>query len=55
MTTERNEQLDDLLNDTNETVTIWGLNFEPADIVFELDPIAYRCMVADMWFDEHNE
>ena len=52
---ERNERLDEFLNEAYETVTIGGIEFSPADILYELDPTAYRCMVADMGFDDEDD
>lgn len=52
--TERNEKLDELLNE-QWPIEIAGVMFDRADIVRECDPIAYRCMVADMGYDEEDE
>jgi len=41
------EQHDELLNECNATVIIAGISFDPAQILEELDPVAYRCSLAD--------
>lgn len=52
MYTERDLQdmFDDILNDSEETVVCCGLEFDPADILKTMDPIAYRCAFGD-WLD----
>ena len=40
------EQYDDFLNEEG-TVRVAGLEFDPAQIVKELDPTAYRCGLVD--------
>ena len=37
----------DLLDEVYPEVKIGYLTFRPSDIVKELDPVAFRCMVAD--------
>lgn len=37
----------DVLNDCYESVEIAGITFDPADILKQLDPIAYRCGLRD--------
>jgi hypothetical protein len=49
-TTERNKFFDDALNDSFPSVTIAGIEFEAADILFHCDPIAYRVYLSD-WDD----
>lgn len=36
--------------DSEGTVTVWGLEFYPSQIIKELDPTAYRCGYND-WVD----
>ena len=38
---------DEYLNEVYEPITFGYLTFYPADIIKELDPIAYRCGLAD--------
>lgn len=47
MTTERNEQFDEMLNECYEPYKIGSLEFLPADVLFRCDPIAYRIEAAD--------
>lgn len=55
MTTERNERTDDLLNDLHGEVKIAGVTLSPADILFELDPIAYRQVTLDNGYDDEED
>lgn len=57
MSTEitRNESLDEMLNELYEEVVICGCTFSPADILAELDPIAYRQALLDSGFGEEEE
>ena len=41
------EMYDDMLNDVYGPVKIGYLEFDPSEILRELDPIAYRCGLAD--------
>ena len=41
------EMFDEFLNEVYEPITFGYLTFYPADIIKELDPIAYRCGLAD--------
>ena len=50
---ERNERFDDSINDISGPVTIVGLTFDAADILYKCDPIAYRIYSAD--FDDAME
>lgn len=52
---ERNERLDDMLNECYSTITICGMEFSPADILAELDPVAYQCAVNDMEPEDDEE
>lgn len=50
----RNDRLDQYLDDAYPEVIIGGLTFSPSRIIFELDPIAYNCMVSDLGLDEEE-
>lgn len=52
---DRNEAFDDLLNSCYDVVRIAGIEFWPADILFECDPIAYRCALSDSGYDDDEE
>ena len=41
--TEMRDDYIDLLNSTESIVTILGIEFDPADILMQLDPIAFQC------------
>ena len=45
--TEPNDALDEFLDECYPPVVIAGITFDASRILFELDPIAYRCTVAD--------
>ena len=47
---DRNEMFDHFLDECYPTVNIVGIDFYPADVLFECDPIAYRVAMND-WFD----
>lgn len=47
---ELEELYKDFINDTTETVKIWGMEYDPAYALQELDPIAYRVGYSD-WLD----
>lgn len=49
------QKLEDLINETYPVVKIGYLEFDPAKIVQELDPIAWRCMVADSGFEDDED
>jgi len=55
MTVERNEMLDDMLNEAHPDVVICGITFSAADILAELDPIAYNCAVSEYIAEEEEE
>jgi len=40
-------QFDDFLDDVEQSVTIYGMEFYPSDILKHCDPVAYRCAKAD--------
>lgn len=44
---ERDTEFDEVLNDCYPAVKIAGINFYPADILAECDPIAYRVAMND--------
>jgi hypothetical protein len=48
------ERFDDYLNETNEVVTVCGFDYDPARVLKEVDPIAYRCSFND-WMDMESE
>lgn len=50
---ELRSMFDDYLNSTTNTVVLWGMHYEPAYVLREVDPIAYRCMFAD-WMSEEG-
>jgi hypothetical protein len=41
------EMFDDFLNGCCETVSVAGLTFDPATVIRDCDPIAYRVYMAD--------
>lgn len=41
------DQYDDMLNECYEPVQVGGLTFDPADVIYNCDPIAYRCGLID--------
>ena len=41
------EQFDDFLDDVEQSVNIYGIEFYPSDILKNCDPVAYRCAKAD--------
>lgn len=43
----------DMLNEVHEWPNIGGIDFEPSDILRELDPIAYKCGWID-WCDSQG-
>ena len=47
---ELEELYKDFLNDSLETVKIMGMEYEPARVLQEIDPIAYRVGFSD-WLD----
>lgn len=46
------EKCREMLNDRHPEIQIGYLTFSPSRIVEELDPIAFRCMVADGEFED---
>jgi hypothetical protein len=49
---DRNEQFDEMLNESYGAYRIGELTFYPADILAKCDPIAYRIEVADYESEE---
>ena len=49
------QKLEQQINECYPVVKIGYLEFEPARIVQELDPIAWRCMVADSGFEDDQD
>lgn len=47
---ELEELYKDFINETTETVKIWGMEYDPATVLYEVDPIAYRVGFND-WLD----
>lgn len=41
------DQYDDMLNECHDEIMIGNLTFDPSDVVFNCDPIAYRCGLID--------
>ena len=48
---ERNEKFDEWIDDAYEPVTLGFGTFYASDILYNCDPIAYRCAVSD-WESE---
>jgi len=46
------EQFEELLSETCETVKIGSLEYDPGYVLRNIDPVAFRCGVSDMLFDE---
>lgn len=46
-TTEAYAAFDDYLDETNEPATVAGQEFLPSRVLWEVDPIAYRCEFND--------
>ena len=42
------ENLDDLIDEENEEVSIGSLTYSPSQVLKNVDPIAYRCYISDM-------
>lgn len=49
------ECFDEFIDETNQTVTIMGIDFDPSRILKELDPTAYRCGLAGFEDSEESE
>lgn len=46
------EQFEELLSETCETVKIGTLEYDPGCVLRNIDPVAFRCGVSDMLSDE---
>ncbi len=46
------EQFEELLSETCETVKIGSLEYDPGYVLRNIDPIAFRCGVSDMLADD---
>lgn len=44
---EAKDSFNEFLNDTHSWPLIAGIEFAPSDILKEVDPVAYRCYLAD--------
>lgn len=55
MTIKRNERTDKLLNDIYGDFRLMDVTFYPADILFELDPIAYRQLTLDCGHEDEED
>ena len=40
----------EFIDDTTETITIWGMEYSASTVIREVDPIAYRVGFSD-WLD----
>ena len=45
------EQFEELLNETCETIRIGSLEYEPGYVLRNIDPVSFRCGVSDMLAD----
>ena len=52
---EREPMFDEMLDECYPTITIAGIDFYPADILAECDPIAYRVALHDWASAECSE
>lgn len=52
---ERNDITDEYLDEGHEAITICGCEFSPSDILYNCDPIAYRCLTADLMSEYEEE
>ena len=42
------ENIDDIIDETNEEVNIGALTYSPSEVLKTVDPIAYNCYISDM-------
>lgn len=49
---ERNERFDEMLDELYEPMRIGELTFYPSDVLYTLDPIAYRIEVSEFETEE---
>ena len=48
------EQFEELLNETSETLKIGTLEYDPGYVLRNIDPVAFRCGVSDMLADDEQ-
>ena len=48
------EEYEELLNETCETIKIGSLEYDPGYVLKNIDPIAFRCGVSDMLADDEQ-
>ena len=48
------EQFEELLSETCETVKIGSLEYDPGHVLRNIDPVAFRCGVSDMLADDEQ-
>ncbi len=48
------EQFEELLSETCETVKIGSLEYDPGYVLRNIDPVAFRCGVSDMLADDEQ-
>ena len=48
------EQFEELLSETSETVKIGSLEYDPGYVLRNIDPVAFRCGVSDMLADDEQ-
>ena len=48
------EEFDDFINECVEEVVIFGMHYQPAKVLREVDPIAYNCEFSD-WESSQDE
>ena len=48
------EQFEELLNETGETLKIGTLEYDPGYVLRNIDPVAFRCGVSDMLADDEQ-
>ena len=48
------EQFEELLNETCETLKIGTLEYDPGYVLRNIDPVAFRCGVSDMLADDEQ-
>ena len=46
---------DDMIDDTNEEVHIWGLTYSPSLVLQRCDEVAYRCGLSDYQSSELSD
>jgi hypothetical protein len=51
---DEEEQFEELLSETCETVKIGSLEYDPGYVLRNIDPVAFRCGVSDMLADDEQ-